>query len=312
MEIEFPFCRLGLGKDGVHSLAAWKEELVKVLGNFETKTPSSTTRHRRTVYGGETGVPPVPSLNTRKLSSDTRDTQHLNEASDASHIEFGYAMTSDDQRNLVRGSNFTPPTSASVYSDGFNTARSSLATMVEQPPTSATTLLPRSFRREQERFYNAPSELYTQKSQASPYHLPRDPSRRSSIVYIKSGENIPSTLQNTQSNSKNALRSSVKRLIPQKSFNAENSPLRKFTLLGTRDLNRSTNDTESGTPPLSISKKIKKEPSEKERGLRPLKLARSATAKARGLLRQDGVLPDIVVRSPSTSSHHHGHAYSYR
>ena len=46
-------------------------------------------------------------------------------------------------------------------------------------------------------------------------------------------------------------------------------------------------------------------------GLRPLKMARSATSKARGILRKQEVLPDVVVRPPSTSTHH-GFSYSFR
>ncbi|KAF8341527.1 uncharacterized protein EI90DRAFT_3150614 [Cantharellus anzutake] len=46
-------------------------------------------------------------------------------------------------------------------------------------------------------------------------------------------------------------------------------------------------------------------------GLRPLRLARSATSKARGILRKQEVLPDVFVRPPSTSTHQ-GFSYSFR
>ncbi|KAF9514142.1 hypothetical protein BS47DRAFT_1392719 [Hydnum rufescens UP504] len=51
-------------------------------------------------------------------------------------------------------------------------------------------------------------------------------------------------------------------------------------------------------------------PSTPGSGLKPLKLARSATSKARGVLRKEEVLPSVVVRPPSTSSHN-GFAYSF-
>lgn len=51
-------------------------------------------------------------------------------------------------------------------------------------------------------------------------------------------------------------------------------------------------------------------PSTPGSGLKPLKLARSATSKARGVLRNGEVLPSVVVRPPSTSSHT-GFAYSF-
>jgi hypothetical protein len=51
-------------------------------------------------------------------------------------------------------------------------------------------------------------------------------------------------------------------------------------------------------------------PSTPGSGLKPLKLARSATSKARGVLRKGEVLPSVVVRPPSTSSHN-GFAYSF-
>ena len=327
---------LGLGKDGVHSLTAWKDELVKVLGNFETRTPSSA-RNRRTVYGGETGIPPVPTLNVQKSSTGTLSpvNEDLSQLIDQ-EIEFGYAVTSDDRRLSARSlQGHTPPTSASVYSDGFNTARSSMATMVEQPPNSATALLPRSFNAQQEN-YNLPSIPNTANAtagrSASPYHLPRGAGKRSSIVYIKSDDsNIPSSTQPRSFISpkplqpkKNNFSSSVKKLIPKKSFDASNSnstsespsPLRKLTLLGNRDLNSPGGSISgSGTPPLSISKKKSRTALSRENsgGLRPLQLARSATAKARALLRQEEVLPQVVVRPPSTSDHGHtGYAYSFQ
>ncbi|KAF8592665.1 hypothetical protein K439DRAFT_1625998 [Ramaria rubella] len=299
---------LGLGKDGIHSLSAWKEELVRVLDGFEAKTPS-TTRHRRTVHGGEAEVPVVM---VQKTSSGTLDA-----VNEESQVEFGYALTTDDQRRAsVRTFGPTPPTSASVYSNGFNTARSSMATMVENLPTSATALLQPTFN-EQQNHAHTSSKVATQNKTRS-YHLPV---RKSSVVYIKSddeGWTSPPVQTDTQVKSRQWLpRASAKQNIPgtSKTFttDSEPSPLRKLTLLGHRDMNLNGSGPGSpGTPPLTISKKIRKH-SDKENGgsgLRPLKLARSATAKARGLLRQNEVLPNVIVRPPSASNHT-GFGYSF-
>ncbi|KAF8528778.1 hypothetical protein BU17DRAFT_37112 [Hysterangium stoloniferum] len=297
----FSLPSLGLGREGVHSLSTWKDELVRALDNFESKTPA-TTRHRRTVHGGETGI---PAITVQKTSVGT-----LNPVIEDSNVEFGYAVTADDRRISARTSDLTPPTSASVYSDGFNTARSSMATMVEQLPTSATALLNLAVQEEQNRAHTQ-SHTGTIK-QTRPYHLPRQtPVQRSSIVYIKSDENaLPSQPSSVSRPELRPPRSSAKQPIP-KSITADGtpSPLRKLTLLGNRDLNR--NGSEASTSPLSIIKKSRRSVDKEKSGLRPLKLARSATAKARGLLRQGEVLPDVVVRPPSTSDHT-GLLYSFR
>ena len=299
---------LGLGKDGIHSLSTWKEELVRVLDGYEAKTPSTTRHHRRTVHGGETGVPTVV---IQKTSSGT-----LNPVNEDEHVEFGYAVTSDQRRGSVRTFGPTPPTSASVYSDGFNTARSSMATMVDQPPTSATALLHPIY--DQQSSAPMPNAETTHKARS--YHLPILPIRKSSIVYIKSDDNEQTAAAPVQIDSRASKAeprpASAKRQIPRtpktiSSDGSTSSPLRKLTLLGNRDLNRKGSG--AGTPPLTISKKAKRQADRENdgTGLRPLRLARSATAKARGLLRQDEVLPDVIVRPPS-SSDHTGFGYTFR
>ena len=254
----------------------------------------------------------MPTVTIQKTSSGT-----LNPVDEDGQVEFGYAVTSSDQRHdSIRTFGPTPPTSASVYSEGFNTARSSMATMVEQIPTSATALL--STFHNQQNHNPLPSHIETN-TQARSYHLPIPPVRKSSVVYIKSDENAPTvapTIQNDFRASKpEQWPASAKRHIPRApktiSPDGSPSPLRKLTLLGNRDLNR--NGSGDDTPPLAIPKKTRK-PADKENPsnvLRPLKLARSATAKARGLLRQGEVLPDVIVRPPS-SSDHTGFGYTFR
>lgn len=260
---------------------------MQTLSSMEAKTPSA--RYRRTIHiEGEPRVPPVPSLKGNISVADIP-------------IEYGYAVTSDDVPVLP-----TPPTSASVYSDGFNTARSSAVTAVDPAFNSAIALL--TFREQQEAA-RATYELSTT-SKSRGYHLPlhQPPLRKSSLKYINSDENaepsrqpiqgqarIPSLRLSSSFNKQNIPKSSLKEDVT-----TSRSPLRKLTLLGNRDGNRPLEDNvDSGasTSPLSINKRTKKDAS----GLRPLRLARSATAKARGLLRQKEVLPEVVVRPPSTN-----------
>lgn len=284
---------------------------MRVLDGFEAKTPSSL-QARKTVHGGETGLPVVL---LQKTSSGP-----LNPVEEEDHIEFGYAVTSDQRRTSVRTFGPTPPTSASVYSDGFNTARSSMATVVDVPQASTTAPpQPGSYDR-----LNRPetrSHYAETTNKARSYHLPNPPVRKSSIVYIKSDAAAPALQPHTHTVPKPQpwpTRASAKPHIPgtpktlaPASADASPSPLRKLTLLGNRDLNR--NALGADTRPLAISKKTRKQVDKENSGsgLRPLKLSRSATAKARGLLRQDEVLPDVVVRPPSTSTHT-GFGYTFR
>jgi hypothetical protein len=72
--------------------------------------------------------------------------------------------------------------------------------------------------------------------------------------------------------------------------------LRPLSLLQSRERNTrsSVDSVESPTAPLSLGKR---QPQASK--LRPLHLARSATSKARGMLRRTEVLPQVVVRPPS-------------
>lgn len=156
--------------------------------------------------------------------------------------------------------------------------------------------------------------------------VPRIPSdilnaekRRSSIIYIKSDENVSppaaeSTPQPTRSNSRRFAQWSsraVRPLIPKakdKSENAGSAPpggLRQLSLLQDRDVNRASGSTR----PLALGKGKKSAandenaaPSKKligAKGLKPLKLSRSETTKERAALRESEVLPNVIVRPPS-------------
>ena len=113
---------------------------------------------------------------------------------DDDQVEFGFAVTSNDQRHApVLTFGPTPLTSVSVYSEGFNTARSSMAMMVDQIPTSATALL--------STFHNQQNldPLPSLPKSISKAHLFIVPVKKSSIAYIKSDSNastIAPTVQN--------------------------------------------------------------------------------------------------------------------
>ena len=91
--------------------------------------------------------------------------------------------------------------------------------------------------------------------------------------------------------------------------------LRPLSLLKDRDINAIPNVDDAGaygtTPPLILRKKQKSRlatindenagvnASPQRKNLKPLQLVRSETAKMRGVLRKDEVLPHVVVRPPS-------------
>lgn len=160
--------------------------------------------------------------------------------------------------------------------------------------------------------------------------------RRSSIIYIKSENNenaSPPVAESTphprptRSNSRRLAEWSsraVRPLVPKSKDKTENaaaavSPggLRQLSLLQDRDINRGAG---AETRPLVFGKGKKsarndenaapmnKKSASSGKGLRPLKLTRSETTKERAMLRQQEVLPDVVVRPPSiTQNPHFGH-----
>lgn len=164
---------------------------------------------------------------------------------------------------------------------------------------------------------------------------PKKASKRSSIVYIKSDENAapaptPSQSQATTSGgfadwSSRAVRplmpkskASKLRVKTSKADQENVAPtgkgLRPLSLLQDRDQNRSAVPE---TRPLTLGKISKKNAdgenvrreSSFKRSLRPLRLGRSETTKQRAILREQEVLPDVVVRPPSDFV---GMSYNYQ
>ena len=164
--------------------------------------------------------------------------------------------------------------------------------------------------------------------------MPRQ-TRRSSILYIRSDVPVspnpieppttvtpPSTISTLAQWSTRAVRPLIPKAskLQRKTSNADAKPgspggnLRPLSLLQNRDLN-STGLASTETRPLTLGKARKSRTavpvqdenahsvssvSSRNKNLKPLKLVRSDTAKIRGQLRKNEILPDVVVRPPST------------
>ncbi|EIN03456.1 hypothetical protein PUNSTDRAFT_139546 [Punctularia strigosozonata HHB-11173 SS5] len=168
----------------------------------------------------------------------------------------------------------------------------------------------------------------------------RPQSKRSSIVYVKSGdENAPpaegANVQRSTSGRFAQWGARAVRPLKPKANKGKVSPppsgqsssptgLRPLSLLQERNTNMSTENAH-GVRPLTLGRKKKlqegmdpvaenaalAEVGNTNAGLKPLKLARSETAKKRGLLMNRAGVPDVVVRPPSASEHV-GFGYSFR
>ncbi|KAJ7126406.1 hypothetical protein C8R43DRAFT_931944, partial [Mycena crocata] len=317
----FSLPSLSLGKDGVHSLANWKEDLSRALetkvGQY-TALPSNVDIGRRaTVFGGES-IPNTmshlhavaeedeqPARLTRGLSS-----RRLGLQSDVPHD----ARLSMDSFNVS-----AMPASAASTATLFDfEAGLQSGPQAESTPHNTVSNKP----------------VYKQRPPPLPLPVPEHvmqtsrvlPARRSSIVYISSNDHVsptspadaesapitPSAMASIAQWSSRVIAKPAKlqRKISNAVYGTTPKPgspgLRPLTLLQDRDTNAG-----GGTPPLSLRKKHNKlrvvndenagldAPLGGKRSLKPLQLARSETSKARGVLRREEVLPDLVVRPPS-------------
>ncbi|KAF9232790.1 hypothetical protein BU15DRAFT_54645 [Melanogaster broomeanus] len=321
----FSLPSLGLGKDAVHM---WKSELNRALaskiGQYSTLPTSDATR-RNTVWGAES----VPNVIAHPVTLDQDEAQpHAL----TTGVSLGRSMS-------TRTLGLRPE-----VPHGMDSARASVATLLPVPSSAASTVtlfepestfepVAQSTPHDSQKGYP-----YTRKYQAAA--MPRSNSHRSSIVYIKSDENehtepVTSTDRNASSTTPAQWSSrAVKPLIPKvsklqrKPTLPENKPapqsggLRSLSLLEDRDTNRDADASKlAGTRPLVLGKNKPKvkvtrdenaDPSSANKYLKPLQLARSESSKLRGMLRKDEVLPNVVVRPPSTSQHQIGSPYDYR
>ncbi|KIK67707.1 hypothetical protein GYMLUDRAFT_68728 [Collybiopsis luxurians FD-317 M1] len=366
---------LGLGKDGVQSLNRWSIELGRAIENKfgqYTTLPGNIEFRRNTVFGAESIPNDLSNLRTAPQEvvrpsaplGRTMSTRSLGLRAEVPHSVDNTARSSLASMN---NNNMVPPSAAStvtLFEDFVNGMES--GPRAESTPHNSVA----HKRVSEDVVPPLPSSSHYRISVASSQSrystdAPRNPNRRSSIVYIKSDENATITPPNAPSTSSTSTKSSlvqwssraVRPLIPKssriqrkaskvapsvQSTSKPESPrggLRPLSLLQERDTNAITGPSVptaslNGTRPLLLGKKAgvsstssrksKNSPSSDENtspdaprsrlnkhNLKPLDLTRSDTSKMRAILRQDELLPDVVVRPPSTTEHQ-VYAYTFR
>lgn len=332
----FSLPSLSLGKDGIHSLATWSAEIRGALENKVgqyTSIPSNVDLGRRnTVFGAESVPTAQPLL---KAVQEEEDEHIVNPGAGLGRVMStrSLGLRADVPRNVNTArssviSNPAPTSAASTVTlfEDFE------AGMISGPQAESTP-------------HNTVSHKTTHRQHNAP---PVPVNRRSSIVYIKSENHSTTTNPPmTESSSSSSAMSSfaqwssraVRPLMTKNSLKLQrkistadsSSPsppregLRPLSLLQDRDPNtaQGTSPLSVGeTRPLTLGKKQKSRmaaPQDENAGpdsirsghrknLKSLKLARSETAKMRGILRKGEILPDVVIRPPSTTE---AFAYSF-
>lgn len=297
------------------SLANWKDEITRALAS---KTSDVTEDGRRKTIGGAESLPTT--------LSNARSARSLNPVAEEEESTGALMAT------LSRALSVRTVRPRDVPS-GVDTARSSMATLIAalELPNSASSRM--SFRQSAD--FSGPDaestprdSRHTDTQATHTVHAitndrPASVTRRSSIVYNKSDENTPNPgpaqqrLMGRAPGSRQVVPKANRRYAAKDragstdSTGSAGSPgLRRLSLLQQRDMNAqpsvSQEQRSGGIKPLNLAKKQKQ--GENAFGTRalmmtPKQLARSATSKARGLLRKDEALPDVVVRPPSVSDH---------
>ncbi|KAJ6560471.1 hypothetical protein B0H19DRAFT_1290393 [Mycena capillaripes] len=303
-------CSLGLGKDGVHSLANWKDEISRALENkvdLYTAVPSNVDIGRRaTVFGAESIPNTLSHLHAVREEEEQQparlarglSSRRLGLQSDVPHD----ARVSVDSFNI----NVMPPSAASTATlfEDFEAGMNS-GPQAESTPHNTVANKPTSKQRPPPLPLPVPDHVM-QASRAG---------RRSSIVYINSSDDLspmsPADAQTTPttpsamaslaqwSSRVIAKPAKLQRKISKAVYGTPAKPgspgLRPLTLLQDRD----TNANGGGTPPLSLRKKNNKlrvvndENANPENGgkraVKPLQLARTETRNSEMIARQQAV-----------------------
>jgi hypothetical protein len=320
---------LALGKDGVHT---WKTDLQNAL---EAKAaPSIEPGRRNTVWGAESIPNTIAHLNAVQEEDEavpvagsklgrTMSTRSLGLRADVPH-------SVNTARSSIATLNTVPPSAASTVTlfdieAGLQfgpQAESTPHNTVSQKPTAQTETVP----------LPPPDHMPTKPvSRSSIVYIKSDDEYATHPTTTTTATVSSSSTRFSQWSSR-----AVRPLIPNASklqrriSNSLTSPisatkpgspgggLRQLSLLQARDTNANVYDASGvGVPtrPLTLGKKQKMRttvahdenanvlPSSVNRKLKPLQLARSETSKMRAILRKDEVLPEVVVRPPSTSEH---------
>ncbi|KZP04567.1 hypothetical protein FIBSPDRAFT_843788 [Athelia psychrophila] len=320
---------LGLGKDGA-IIGTWKVELNRALeskvGKYATISAGDLGR-RTTVWGGEA---------IRKM---TISTTTLVQETDAHAKGHAALARSKSTRNL--GLRADVP----VGIDSFRDSTVSFMSAKILPPSAASTITLFEFEAGLSGTplaESTPPDQLKKNQFGSKKPAPRNPlptpraTRRSSIVYIISSENDSATSDTNLTNTpRSAFTRAVRQLVPKKSIlqrkpstsesqsvSPPSGGLRPLSLLQDRDTNRQVASPGAGTRPLLLGKKklqLKTIPdddenvdpsSRKNKNVKQLQLARSETSRHRGALRANEVLPNVVVRPPSTAESEFVYGYA--
>jgi len=322
---------LGLGKEGIHSLTSWSQEIRTTietkLGHY-TSVPSNVDLRRNTVAGAESdangAVIPLQTV------SEEEERSGANLGRSVSLRSLGLNADVPRDVNSVRSSiqsfsNLAPPAELPPSANSEMTLFEDFEAGLQSGPQAEST----------------PHNSTTQKPVSRRPPPPMPEKRRSTIRYIKSDTNTENgqysyPLEQTAShNTKSTphLTTRTRSVVP-KASRMSHSPsdasiketgLRQLTLLQDRaNIVSNTNANGRSSPtaeirPLAIGKKQKSRirplqlqqrqdenasiPIMRNKNIKELSLTRSETARARGILRQTEVLPEVVIRPPSTFEH---------
>jgi hypothetical protein len=323
---------LGLGKDGNYSITSWGADIRRAIERKVTQlqyspVPSNVeVGWRNTVFGAESIPNVVPRVRTPlEIVEKSETLKHVRSARPRLHLDIPHR---DSARASLLGISHPVSIASSVtliddIEDDFG-----CGPLAESTP-------PHKINVEKKDRKPAPRPL--------PLVPLEKPTRtHPGIAYIKfedsdSFDIIPPDAESTTISAMASIAQwstqAVKPLIPKSNMfqrrvsnvsshvsgvksGSTKTGLRPLTLL--QDRNTNTTSAPSQIRPLSIGKKEKSRRTAEGRGentppkssrsrsnknLKPLKLVRSETSKMRGVLRQNEVLPDVVIRPPSGSNH---------
>ncbi|KAI0340897.1 hypothetical protein BDW22DRAFT_365380 [Trametopsis cervina] len=315
----FSLPSLSLGKDGVHALSMWRNDLNEAIESYQSGATNPIDELRRnTVYG--------PELTDSRLNVLREEDEHSRPSSPGVYRpqSAGFLDSLDAPESVRR-----------VDRNSLATLISALDQELKMPPSAASDITLFDFNPAVDGLAQSTpheSKIQPRRSTEAPPPVPQLPSKaskRSSIVYIKSDENAPPVTAASSSTFTQWSTQAVQPLIPKskaqklklkasKLENLENQPpsskkgLRPLSLLQTHDTNVDIDLSSNGTQPLSLGGKGKhskkaargdtenvRRESSLKRALKPLRLVRNETTKERATLRQREVIPAVVVRPPS-------------
>ncbi|KAF9006644.1 hypothetical protein BDQ17DRAFT_1540426 [Cyathus striatus] len=330
----FSLPSLGLGKDGMHSLSSWGADIRGALehkvGQYTSVPSNVEVGWRNTVFGAESIPNNIPLLKpVREEPDHVRHMRGANLGRAPSTRSLGLIPEVphgiDTARSSVISTNIIYPPSAASTVTLFEDFEAGLLSgpLAESTPHNTVS--------------NKPI-----RSKAPPMPKNSSVNRRSSIVYIKSDDHVATTNHVPKTTSSTAMASiaqwssrAVRPLIPKASklqrkiSNSPPSDAKTDSPRGDRNTNtisdQNSGSASPGTRPLTLGKRQKTRmtasnafdensspdtttSSSRSRNLKPLALARSETSKVRGALRKSEVLPEVVVRPPSTIQT--GYAYT--